>query len=173
MANQPIILARLRGILGRYRFETAVAMLAILLVGQMASTTAAKAGEAQRANERVVALQVAAMQNETAPHGRLPHARRRWTIRIPITAYSSEVGQTDSTPFITASGSRVRDGIVAANFLPIGTRVRIPEIYGKKEFVVEDRMNARYHHKMDIWMEQTPDARQFGLKYAEIEVLPN
>src|SRR3990167_1248447 len=40
---------------------------------------------------------------------------------VTITAYSSTPEETDSTPFITASGTHVRDGVVAANFLPLGT----------------------------------------------------
>lgn len=36
-------------------------------------------------------------------------------------AYSSTNGQTDGTPYLTAIGTPVRDGIIAANFLPIGT----------------------------------------------------
>ena len=124
-------------------------------------------------DERVVALTIAAMQNQTASFGDFPRAENaeaRRAIRVPITAYSSEVGQTDNTPFITASGTRVHDGIVAANFLKIGTKVRIPELFGDKVFVVEDRMNARYWHKMDIWMEHTSDAKEFGVKEATIEI---
>ena len=37
-------------------------------------------------------------------------------IKIWITAYSSTPEETDSTPFITASGSHVRNGVAAANF---------------------------------------------------------
>jgi 3D (Asp-Asp-Asp) domain-containing protein len=59
---------------------------------------------------------------------------------------------------------------VAANFLPIGTRVRIPELYGSQVFYVEDRMNERYHYKMDIWMKEKAAAKQFGVKYTTIEV---
>ena len=43
-----------------------------------------------------------------------------------VTAYSSDPKQTDNSPFITASNRRVRDGIIAANFLPFGTEVKIP-----------------------------------------------
>jgi 3D (Asp-Asp-Asp) domain-containing protein len=92
------------------------------------------------------------------------------TVKVPMTAYSSTPDQTDDTPFITASGTHVRDGIVAANFLPIGTQVKIPEMYGDKIFVVEDRMNARYHYKMDIWMETRQEAMNFGLRYLEVEI---
>jgi len=95
----------------------------------------------------------------------------RKTMYITVTAYNSEVGQTDSTPFITAFGTQVRDGIVATNFLPKGTIVRFPEKYGDKEFVVEDRMNARYYYHMDIWMAEKSEAVKFGAKFLKMEIL--
>lgn len=124
-----------------------------------------------------VALIIEKMKNDTRPYGRLPmaaDASARRTYTIPITAYTSEVGQTDDTPCITASGldvcKRDEENVVAANFLPLGTRVRIPELYGNRVFYVEDRMNERYNYKMDIWMKQKADAKQFGVQYATIEV---
>lgn len=120
---------------------------------------------------------IASMQNKTTATGRLPQAndanpRRSFT--IPITAYTSEVGQTDDSPCITASGldvcERDIENVVAANFLPIGTRVRIPELYGERVFYVEDRMNRRYDKHMDIWMRHLSDAKTFGLKVATVEV---
>lgn len=90
---------------------------------------------------------------------------------VVITAYSSTPGETDSSPFITASGTRVRDGIIAANFLKIGTQVKIPVLYGDKVFVVEDRMAKKNSHKVDIWMPSKSAALQFGVKKAEIVVL--
>ena len=95
----------------------------------------------------------------------------KYTTRIPVTAYSSTVDQCDSTPFITASGTHVRDGIIATNYLPIGTKVRFPEVYGDKVFVVEDIMNARFYFKADILMEYRSDARAWGLKHLKMEVL--
>lgn len=95
-------------------------------------------------------------------------------IKVIVTAYSSTPDQTDDSPFITASGKYVRDGIIANNMLPFGTKVRIPGLYGDKVFIVEDRMNKRksdYH--FDIWMESRPLAVNFGVKTAEIEVLDN
>lgn len=91
-------------------------------------------------------------------------------IKVSMTAYSSTPGQTDSTPFITANGSHVRDGIVAANFLPFGTKVKIPEVFGDKVFSVEDRMNARYYYKIDVWMPTYEEAKKFGVKYVEVEI---
>lgn len=90
---------------------------------------------------------------------------------IPTTAYTSRAQETDSTPFITADGSHVRDGIVAANFLKFGTKIRIPELYGDKIFEVHDRMNARYWYKVDIWMDDLQDARQHGVRRLTIEVV--
>jgi 3D (Asp-Asp-Asp) domain-containing protein len=92
-------------------------------------------------------------------------------MKVSVSAYSSTVDQCDSTPFITASGTHVRDGIIAANFIPIGTKVRFPEIYGDKVFIVEDRMNARYYYKADIWMQTREQAKQWGVKYLTIEIL--
>ena len=101
----------------------------------------------------------------------VPQRGTRMTMILSVTAYNSLPEQTDDTPFITASNTHTRDGIVAANFLPFGTLVRIPEIYGNKIFIVEDRMNSKYHYHMDIWMEHYQDAVDFGLKALKIEVL--
>ncbi|HEY4526190.1 MAG TPA: hypothetical protein VJL32_03805 [Candidatus Paceibacterota bacterium] len=90
---------------------------------------------------------------------------------VKITAYTSTPEETDDTPFITASGKTVRDGIVASNFLPLGTRIKIPAIYGDKVFTVEDRMHPRMKNVVDVWMENKGDARQFGVKNTEIAIL--
>jgi len=94
------------------------------------------------------------------------------TINTIITAYSSTVGQTDDSPFITASNKDVRDGIVANNYLPFGTQIRIPELYGEKIFVVEDRMSRRkgdYH--FDVWFSDYNQALTFGAELTYIEIL--
>jgi len=93
-------------------------------------------------------------------------------IKVVITAYSSTPDQTDDTPFTTASNTTTRDGVIANNMLPFGTKVRIPALFGDKIFTVEDRMNRRksdYH--FDIWMADRPIALNFGVKSAELEVL--
>ena len=93
-------------------------------------------------------------------------------IKMVVTAYSSTPEQTDNTPFITSSGKNVADGIVANNMLPFGAKIRIPELYGDKIFVVEDRMHQRkgkYH--LDIWLPEYLQAKKFGAKITYIEVL--
>jgi len=94
------------------------------------------------------------------------------TIKMIATAYSSTPDQTDDTPFVTASGKEVEEGIVANNLLPFGTRIRIPDVYGDKVFVVEDRMHKRKgKYMVDIWMSETQLAKNFGAKLVSIEVL--
>ena len=91
--------------------------------------------------------------------------------RVTVTAYSSSIDQTDSSPFITANGTFVRDGVVACNFLPFGTKVKFPEIYGDKIFVVEDRMAKKNSHKIDIWFPTTEQAKQFGIQKTRVEIV--
>ncbi|MBU0636944.1 3D domain-containing protein [Patescibacteria group bacterium] len=92
-----------------------------------------------------------------------------------VTAYNSEIGQTDNSPCITANGFDVcRHGIedtVAANFLSFGTKIRIPELFGNKIFIVRDRMNSRFANNVDIWMLEKAQAKQLGVKYVKIEIL--
>jgi len=93
-------------------------------------------------------------------------------ITVIATAYSSTVEETDDTPFITAAGTWVRDGIIANNYLPFGTKVRLPELYGNKIFIVEDRMNSRKgNYQIDIWFPSHKEAEIFGAKRTYIEVL--
>ncbi|MDD5145494.1 MAG: hypothetical protein PHF44_01450 [Candidatus Pacebacteria bacterium] len=94
------------------------------------------------------------------------------TISALITAYSSTPEETDESPFYTASGAHVRDGIVANNLLPLGTKIKIPNLYGDKIFVVEDRMNPKVgYFCFDIWFPSHQSAENFGVKTASIEVL--
>jgi len=105
-----------------------------------------------------------AVQNKPAAANRV--------IYVTVTAYSSTPDQTDDTPFVTANGTRVRDGIIAANFLRFGTKVKFPDYSGDKIYEVTDRMNERYPNRADIWMETREEAIQFGLRTLKMEILP-
>ena len=94
-------------------------------------------------------------------------------IEVQVTAYASVPQETDSTPFITASGKHVADGFIASNFLPFGTKVMIPSLFGGKIFTVEDRMARRMVGYVDIWMPTVADAKDFGIHKAQIVVLGN
>ena len=92
------------------------------------------------------------------------------TMYVTVSAYSSLTNQTDSAPHLTAIGTPVRDGIVAANFLPIGTVIRFPDRFGEKIFLVEDRMNEKFGFQVDIWMSNNEEAKKFGIQYLKIEI---
>ncbi|MBU0546734.1 MAG: 3D domain-containing protein [Patescibacteria group bacterium] len=93
---------------------------------------------------------------------------------VIATAYSSTIWETDDTPFVTASQTQVRDGIIANNLLPFNTRVKIPELYGDKIFVVEDRMHyLKSPYQIDLWFPSREEATDFGVKRTYIEVLDN
>jgi 3D (Asp-Asp-Asp) domain-containing protein len=100
-----------------------------------------------------------------------PRYQVKKTIKVLATAYSSTPDQTDSTPFITANGKVVHDGLVAANFLPFGTKLRLPEVYGDKVFTVNDRMHPRFSNRLDVWMKSREEARRFGAKTVKVEIL--
>ncbi|MEZ4156897.1 MAG: hypothetical protein R3B52_02935 [Candidatus Paceibacterota bacterium] len=96
---------------------------------------------------------------------------------VDMTAYTSREAETDSTPCIAAGGFDLcennREDVVAANFVPLGTRIKVPSIFGDKTFTVVDRMNSRYTNRVDFWFKDLDRARQFGVRTAEIIVLPN
>lgn len=103
--------------------------------------------------------------------GRLTKSRK-----VVLTAYNSDKAQCDDSPCITANGFNVcKHGIedtVAANFLPMGTKIRIPALFGDRIFVVRDRMAKRHQNRVDIWMKNYSSAIKFGIKTATIEIVP-
>ncbi len=99
---------------------------------------------------------------------------KRW---VRLTAYSpldpnAQEGMCFSgNPSLTASGTVARDGVVAANFLPFGTKIRIPAVYGDKVFTVEDRMSSRFTNTVDIVVSSQAEAINFGVQNGYIEIL--
>jgi len=85
-----------------------------------------------------------------------------------FTAYNATVSQTDSSPTITASNKKVKDGIVANNCLPFGTKIRVND----RVFEIQDRMNKRYGCKnFDIYMHEYDDAVTFGKQTLKYELI--
>jgi len=107
-----------------------------------------------------------------APLAKLPVPDISQKITVVVTAYSSTPEETDDTPFVTASNTLVRSGIVANNALPFGTRVRLPEIFGDRLLEVEDRMHWRKaDNQVDVWLPSKDEAIHFGVQYATMEIL--
>lgn len=109
---------------------------------------------------------------------------------LQATAYTSSVGETDRTPFVTATGARTRLGVVAVSpdllpLLPYGTKVRLRDLgsvqgrgrgqfnylFEGRVFVVADLMHPRMREKVDIWLPDRATALRFGRRYVELEVV--
>ena len=107
-----------------------------------------------------------------APHpGRdinLPPEPLRFHAAATVTAYSSSPDETWGDPFITASGRRVFDGLVACpRALPFGTKVRIDD----RTYQCYDRLHRKYDHRFDIWMSTKNAALAFGKRQLRVEVI--
>ena len=121
-------------------------------------------------------------------HG--PIAKPRFVLRA--TGYNSLESQTDDTPFITATNTRTRPGIVAisrdllAGSVPYGSLVRLKDLgrqrgggYGKFQpmldaqglFIVEDTLHQRKTQQVDVWFESYTDALQWGVRDVELELV--
>lgn len=98
-----------------------------------------------------------------------------------FTAYNSEVGQTDSDPFIAANGRHVHAGMLACSRdIPFGASAIITFKSGKvMKGVCGDRMARKYDHStnfelgmphFDIWMASKSDAKQFGRQVATVTI---
>lgn len=92
------------------------------------------------------------------------------TFTASVSAYTSDPGETDDEPLITASGTTVDEETIACpSRLAFGTIVRIQG----KDYECRDRMNKRYREKnhLDIWMKTKAEALQFGRKTLEVQVI--
>jgi len=95
-------------------------------------------------------------------------------IQAHVTAYSSSPDETSGDPCIAASGYNLclhgRENVVAANFLPFGTKVKFPELDPDKFYTVVDRMHERFGSRLDIWMTSKEKAKDFGIQYLTVEI---
>lgn len=96
---------------------------------------------------------------------------------MTVSAYTSEVGQTDASPEVGATGENIykllQKGIrtCASNDYKFGTKLIIP---GIGECVVKDRMNRRYTGKnvVDVYLGyDTARAWKWGRKRLQVEVV--
>ncbi len=85
-----------------------------------------------------------------------------------ITAYSSSPDETDDDPFITASGRRVFDGLVACpRRYAFGTKFKI----NGRTYTCFDRLNQRFDDRFDIWMVSKHEALRFGRRRLLVQVV--
>lgn len=106
------------------------------------------------------------------------------TLSVEITAYTSEAAQTDATPALTASGSVAGPGTAAASrdlleHLPYGSQVEVVSVSGEgcggwvpeTPLTVADTMHPRIRNHLDVWLETTEQAINWGRCRAEVRVV--
>lgn len=128
-----------------------------------------------------VAAQTASTDEAALLENTLGQARTGRSVIARATAYSSHAAQTDSTPNITATGTRTRPGVIALSrdllrVFPYGTRVTLQDVsgrynFGGRVFIVEDTMAARKVNSVDVWMPSYSQAINFGARSVRITAL--
>lgn len=84
---------------------------------------------------------------------------------VTVTAYSSRVKETDSTPHTTASGANTMVGLCAVSRDLINEGVKFGDVIyleGIGIYRVEDVTNKRLEKTVDIWCADTKAAKLFG-----------
>ena len=85
-----------------------------------------------------------------------------------VSCYTASVDECGRDSGITASGMvAVAGRTVAADHLPLGTRLRI----NGNEYVVEDRFGGGYTDRVDIFCNSKEEAFANGRQYLTVEVL--
>ena len=138
----------------------------LVLVGLLAYPATIQADTAMPHPQSTTFTAPSAAAATSATQAIAPDTKTVW-----VTAYTSDPDETSDHPLITASGGMVGDGIVAANFLPFGTQIEIPSLFGNKVFTVEDRTSQKFSGRVDIWMPTVTKAINFGIQHAQIVIL--
>ena len=125
-----------------------------------------------RARSALLALAVVLLLPSEGARAKLPRVR---SVVVDATAYNSLPEQTGEDTTLSASGHRLAPGMraiaVSPDLVPLGLvhgrKVRIDGLRG--EWVVRDRMPARWKRRIDIYMGEDLDAaRAFGRRRVRI-----
>jgi len=111
--------------------------------------------------------------DKTLPEIKVKQYRVKKAFYTTVTAYSSSPDETSGDPFITASGDRTGDGVMAHQYLPFGTKVRFPELFGEKIFIIKDRLHEKHTspYHFDMWMQSKTEAKAWGARQIKVEIL--
>ena len=125
-----------------------------------------------RARSALLALAVRLLLPPEGARAKVPRVR---SVVVDATAYNSLPEQTGEDPTLSASGHRLEPGMkaiaVSPDLAPLGLvhgrKVRIDGLRG--EWVVRDRMPARWKRRIDVYMGEDLDAaRAFGRRRVRI-----
>lgn len=96
------------------------------------------------------------------------------TRSLTVTAYSPRPEESDSSPHLTASNKRVRQGIVAVSrdLFDLGW------VFGKKVYIkdfgiftIDDLMAGDKRNHVDIFMDDTAAAQSFGRRVLNVSLV--
>jgi len=93
------------------------------------------------------------------------------SMTVTATAYTAREEECNSEPWITASGTPARVGVIAVSRDMEKRGIRLGDlviIKGMGLFRVEDRMNKRWSNRIDILHANLKAARQFAKRQVEI-----
>lgn len=104
------------------------------------------------------------------------YSDNQFLVDVVATGYSSSVIETDDTPFITASNTRTRTGILAMSrdmlrrYNPDAPFAfgDVVHVSGIGDFIVEDSMNPRWRRRVDVWFPSRTAAFRFGRRRVTI-----
>lgn len=109
----------------------------------------------------------------------IAHGKRKYSLipigKFTITEHQALRGQTDDMPNVGAYGVVALDGIPLGHFfannrMPNGTKIIIPNLTGKKVWVLKDRLNSRYSgDHIDLLVHK--NARLHGPRRAEVFIV--
>lgn len=91
--------------------------------------------------------------------------------KVVVTAYTASRKECGKSDGVTSSGLKVRKGGVACNFLPKGTKIRIPRLFGDRIFIVIDKMASRKTNHVDVYVKHRGRALAIGKTIQSIEIL--
>lgn len=95
----------------------------------------------------------------------------RW---VDCTAYTGHESETDKDPQITASMTKLRPGIIAVSRdlfdqgFVFGKKVYI---HGIGIYTIADLMNKRFINRIDVFIGDKKQAKEFGIKQVKISLL--
>lgn len=105
----------------------------------------------------------------------------RKAIIMTATAYDLSFESTGKLPGdkyygITASGTKVRPGVVAVdpNVIPLGTKLYIQSLDGSKDYgfaIAEDTGGAIKGNRIDLFFENSQDVYRFGRRKVKVYIL--
>ncbi len=106
----------------------------------------------------------------------LPAFQGRPDLKVTATAYTSGPESTGKRPGhpqygLTFTGTRAREGRTIAvdpGLIPLGSRVYIHELRGFR--YAEDTGGAIHGHRIDLFMNEVPEALEWGMRDLHLSV---